>query len=280
MLGKPFSALLSRFEFWLASAKLTAVVGFVVLLAQHLAHAAPASRAVPLLTPWTVSSQQAAQVFSGVVIALFSLAGAEVGLTAPRALISLRVLAAYMVPIALILTVIRTDALVPGFSPFTLALDTINHDWAARCLDLLILLGVLKVSNIALATSARVLGSGNPEGLTGRSRTAASAVAALCVASHWPSHGYAFLVESAGVLLVIVYILFVLAVNRLNPVVSTPSSGRRPWFSYILITFLALAVQSMAWVPGLGMPLVTAFSIVVLATFVSGFSLCRSSQGH
>jgi GABA permease len=277
-LGKQLSAFLSRFEFALALVKVIAIVGFIVLLACHLLRGHPPAPAPQSFTPWITSSHRAAEVFSGVVIALFSLAGPEVGLIAPWALISSRVLAIYIVPIALILSVIRADAILPGFSPFTLALGTINDTLAARCLDLVILLGVIKVANTALATSARVLGRKDTQCLTSlRLLSAALAVAALCLAAHWPANAYAFLVEGAGVLLLVVYILFILAAAKLRPVMSTLPSGCRRCLPYMLIALLALALQSMAWVRGLGTPFVVALGGVVLATLVDGMALfCRS----
>jgi GABA permease len=273
-LGKPLRALLARFELWLALAKLTAILGFVVLMACHLVRAEVPTPTAPSISPVMTSFQCGAEILSGIVIALFSLAGAEASFTLSRALISLRVLAIYLVPIALILTVMRFSAILPGFSPFTLALETLDHTWAARCLDLLILLGVVKVLNAALAISSRLLGR-NAAQLHAPRRfwTAASAAAVLCVAAHWPANEYAFLVEAAGVVLTVIYILLVFAAGRLSSAPSPLRAGPQRWYPYMLGMFLALALLSMAWVHGLAAPLTVGLSAVLFMLLLNGVIL-------
>jgi GABA permease len=261
------SASLSELEIGFASIKVGVIVAFVVLALCHLAGRDPG--VTPLLwlrqsfTPVGVVA-----VFAGVVITFFSLAGVEIVHTvaASTALISMRVFGIYVISIALVLTVIRWNTIQPGFSPFALALTALHRAQAAHWLGAVILMAVLSTLNSALAICSgmftKLTQNGQGPRLSGRFLTATLALALLCLAACWPADAYAFLVKGASVLLVVVYILFVLAVGRLER-----RNGR--WVGYALVTLLAGALVSMAWVPGLGRSLAGGLTVVALVTLVT-----------
>jgi GABA permease len=294
--GDKVSASLSELEVGSAALKVTVIVAFVVFVWTQLA-------GTPLPPPsWRAGSATTPGVLAGVVTTFFSLVGVEIIHTvatsptctareAARAirLIAIRVFGVYLVSITLILAVVRSDAIRPGFSPFTLTLDTLGHPRAGRWLDLLILFGVLTTLNTALAIGSRLrLGreeetraAASPPRLPPRLLTGAVALAVLCAAAHWPSESYAFLVKSESALLVIVYLLFALAAFRLEaagdatpgrtdsstaPTSPIGADGAGRWMGRALIASFAIVLSSMAWVPGSQGPLSSALCLVVLVT--------------
>jgi len=233
-IGEKLSALLSELEVGFASLKVASIVAFIVLtscyVVRHHAYLPPLQ--------WRAGFS-ATSVLAGVVIAFFSLAGVEIVHTIADSptcsaqesartlrLIAIRIFGIYSVSILLIVSLIPTDTIRPGFSPFTLTLEALGHPRTARLLSALILIGIVTTLNSALAIGSRLLdglrrdecsrdAAKNPvRAISPRWLTGAIALSALCAAAYRPSAAYAYLVKSASVVLVIVYILFALAADR------------------------------------------------------------------
>jgi GABA permease len=277
--GEKVSASLSELEVGSAALKVAVIVAFVVFVWTQLA----GTRLPP--ASWRAGSATAPGMLAGVVTTFFSLVGVEIIHTvatsptctareAARAirLIAIRVFGVYLVSITLILAVVRSDAIRPGFSPFTLTLETLGHPRAGRWLDVLILVGVLTTLNTALAIGSRLrlerddTSAARTHRLSPRLLTGAVALAVLCAAAHWPSESYAFLVKSESALLVMVYLLFALAAVRLQAgrAIGADRAGRR--MGRALIASFAIILSSMAWVPGSREPLSSALCLVALVT--------------
>jgi GABA permease len=282
-IGERLSTSLSELEVGFASLKVAVIVAFVAFVGLHLigTHA----RLPP--PSWHGDFRLTPSVPAGVVTTFFSLAGVEIihavansprcsAQEAARAirLISVRVFGIYLVSIALILTIVRSDTIRPGFSPFTLTLIMLRHPGAARWLDVLILIGVITTLNAALAIgsnlrprpNARPSRAASNPGISPRLLTGALALAVLCAAAHWPSEAYAFLVKSESALLVVVYILFTVAADRLEADGATRADRLRRWIGRALTASLAGALLCMAWVPASQGPLLSALSLVALVT--------------
>jgi len=207
----------------------------------------------------------------------------------------------YVASIALVLTVIRWDAIRPGFSPFTLALQELHYRRASYWMGAVILVAALLMLNSALAICSRVLNTlrqrsqaltgvamGNvsrPRG-SGRVGAAMYSLVVLCVAACWRTRAYAYLVSVASVLLMIVYILFVLAASRMGYLVETAAGlkchrGSAHWGGYALSALLAAALLSMAWVPRLIGPLAGGLFVVILVVLLElVVSRTRRVQGR
>ena len=251
----------SDLEVGFASLKVGAIVAFMAVALLHLE--GPGSSGHLLsggLQPAAIHGDAIA-VLAGMVVAFFSLAGVEIVHTVAdatlcsgrppgraTALIGLRVFGiCRMVSIVLVLAVLPWETIRPGFSPFTLALETLHHPWPARWFDAVILAAVLSTLSSALRLCSRV--SEARRRIPGRLLPTTVAMAVLVVAACWPTEAYAFLVKSSSVLLVVVYVLFVVSAAGVD---STVRGGR--WVRYALVALLTGSVVSMAWVAGLAWP--------------------------
>ena len=291
-IGEKLSAWLSELEVGFASVKVVVIIAFIALALFHVvgrdAHLQPPS--------WRPGFDGSLGVLGGVVTTFFSLAGVEIVHTvahSPRCsaresgraikLISIRVFGIYVVSIGLIVDVLSSNTIRPGFSPFTLTLEMLDHPRAARWLSALVLIGVLTTLNTALAIGTGLLDRvARDERLSGRGGAAkyarrisprlfiaAIAIAVLSVAALWPSMAYAYLVKSASVLLATVYILFVLAADRLESCPTktgsaTRADANRCWVGRALAASLAAVLLAMAWIPASQGPLSSALCLVAL----------------
>jgi L-asparagine transporter-like permease len=293
-IGEKLSALLSELEVGFASLKVVVIAAFIALTSCYVV------KGHAYLPPlqWRAGFS-AMSVLAGVVIAFFSLAGVEIVHTIANSptcsvqesarairLISIRIFGIYAVSILLIVSLIRTDTIRPGFSPFTLTLESLDHPRAAPWLSALILIGIVTTLNAALAIGSRLLdGLRRDECSSGRAAqnpvraisprwlTGAIALAALCAAAYWPSAAYAYLVKSASVVLVIVYILFALAADRrecspnmLGGAIGVDGSTR--WVGRTLAASLVGLLWSMAEIPASKAPLWSALCLVALLVLV------------
>jgi GABA permease len=293
-IGEKLSALLSELEVGFASLKVAVIVAFIVLtsfyVVKYHAYLPPLQRRADF---------SAMSVLAGVVIAFFSLAGVEIVHTIANSptrsaresvgairLISIRIFGIYAVSLLLIVSVIRTDTIRPGFSPFTLTLESLDHPWAAHWLSALILIGIVTTLNAALAIGSRILdglaGDECPSGraletpiraISPRWLMGAIALPALCAAAYWPAAAYAYLVKSASVVLVVVYILFALAADRLgcSPSIIGGAIGgaigadrSRRWVGRTLAAALVVLLWAMAEIPTSKGPLWSALCLVAL----------------
>lgn len=293
-IGEKLAALLSDLEVGFASLKVAVIVAFIVLTSRYVMKHHAFLPPLQWRTGFSTIS-----VLAGVVIAFFSLAGVEVvhaiansptcsAQDSARAvrLISIRIFGIYAVSILLIVSLIRTGTIRPGFSPFTLTLEALDHPRAAHWLSALILIGIVTTLNAALAIGSRLLDGlrrdecssgrapGNPvRAISPRWLTGAIALAALCAAAYWPSAAYAYLVKSASVVLVIVYILFALAADRLecSPNMiggAVGADGGRRWVGRALAASLIGLLWSMAEIPASRGPLWGALCLVALVALV------------
>jgi GABA permease len=280
-IGERLSAALAEWEVGFAGVKVAVVVAFIALTVFDLS-ASSFSRSWP-----GPGLGMAVSALAGLATAFFSLAGAEIVHTvtnspscarqaAARAigLMSIRVFGIYFVSVALILATLRWSTIRPGFSPFTLVLERLAHPQAARFLSAVILIGVLTTLNTAIAISSRLLQAAGRDGrpldalrISPRIMTGAIALTLLCAAAYWPAGAYRYLVTGASVLLVIVYLLFIVATDRL--VTGSPNSALRAdvtprWIRRALIAALASGLLSLAWIPQSQASLCSALCLVML----------------
>ncbi len=109
-------------------------------------------------------------MLAGVTTVFFSLTGAEITTIAAAesrepakavaqmaAAVISRILIFYVGSMFLIMCVVPWDRVVPGQSPFTLALNIMNFPWASAAMSLIILTAVLSCLNSAFYVTSRVL---------------------------------------------------------------------------------------------------------------------------
>jgi L-asparagine transporter-like permease len=233
-----------EFEFWFASLKVAAIIVFIVLgLAFVLGHS-PLAQVANLYSHRGFSPFGPAAVFSGVVSVIFALCGAEIATIAAAespdpartvarmtGSVSLRILLFYVISITLIVMIVPWTQIHPGDSPFATALTAMRIPAAAFGMKLIVLTAVLSCLNSSIYVTSRVLFTLSAHGdapgalvklnkrqvparaILFSSLTGYAAVFASVVS---PELVFAFLINAAGSIIMVVYIITALAQIRLR----------------------------------------------------------------
>lgn len=201
-------------------------------------------------------------------------------------LITFRIFALNMVPVAVIVVIIDSAEIRPGFSPFTTSLQSIGHHTIAKCFDVVVLTSVVVALHAALNVEAHVFPASLKDSVeNGRCASARSsslralkwrpALAAFVItlsSAFVAGVSYPLLVEVAGMLLVATYGLFTSAVYRasaiplrVSPWIGAGRSTSRSISLVLTVGFFALLL-SMAFVQSLTAPFLSAVaSLLVIA---------------
>jgi GABA permease len=275
-----------EFEFWFSSIKVAAIIGFILLAAAHAfgVISADAPNFSHLFAHGGFAPNGWLAALAGVTTVIFSMMGAEIVTIAAvesaepaRAVARMtssvigRILVFYVGSILMVLCVVPWNVIVPGESPFTLALDTMNIPYASTIMAWIILTAVLSCLNSAFYVCSRVLfvlaAHGDaPRGLVrtnsrhvpARSVWLASAAgfAGVIAAILSPSGVFAFLLNASGTL--IVYIYLTIAVSQVRVRRRAEREGRPPsplpmwlfpWLSYLAIVGMIAVLVAMAMTP-------------------------------
>ena len=267
-----------EFEFWFASIKVAAIAGFVLLALAWLLGTGRPVAAHNLLGDGLAPNGVAA-VLAAVVTVFFSLTGAEITTVAAaesvepgRAIARLstavvvRILFFYVASILLIVCVVPWREVMPGYSPFAQALERMGHPWAGSAMSLVILTAVLSCLNSAFYVTSRVLFSlaaagdapnwlvkVNVRGVPTRSVWIGclAGVAGILVAKGMPGRVFTFLLNSAGAVIVFVYLLIGAAQLRLRAQRSAAAQAalpaQMPWHPWLtLVAMLAMCIVLVA----------------------------------
>lgn len=253
-----------EFEYWFALVKVLAISAFIVIGAYALA-------GNPRLT-W--SSDWADSLFpNGITAALsmlptvvFSMSGSEVATVAAlesqtpdrniarvTRSVALRIVGFYLTSLTLLLCLVPWRNVIPGESPFILALYRLHIPFAGLAMTLVILTAMLSTLNSGLYVASRILfemtENGDAPGflsrLGPRSRTPRRAVLACAAATLLiagtavvsPTIVFGMLISVTGAFIVSNYILIVLARLRLCPT--------RRWTAWLALLLLAGVLASM-----------------------------------
>ena len=272
-----------EFEFWFASIKVSAIIVFTVLaLGYAVGWLSPAGPTWgTLLSHGGFMPRGGMAVLAGVTTVFFSLTGAEIttvaaaesrdparALTRMTTSVITRIVFFYVGAIFLIVSVVPWDRVVPGQSPFTLALQTMNYSWAGLAMSVIILTAVLSCLNSAFYVTSRVLFTLaehrdapqwmvrlNARRVPGRSVLAGTVAGLLGVfAAVWSPNGvFAFLVNASGALILYVYMLTAFAQIRLRGRIDASKLPIRmwwyPWSTYAAILGMIAVLFAMAVSP-------------------------------
>jgi GABA permease len=243
----------AEFEFWFASIKVAAIIGFIAVAAAWvcgLGTYAGTSAPAPGVALRNLTSHGGfmphgvAAMLAGCVTVFFALTGAEITTVAAaeseqpsRAVaqltttLILRIVAFYVASIFLILCLVPWDNVRVGGSPFVLALNTIGISWAGTAMSFIVLTAVLSCLNSAFYVCSRVLFQLAEKGdapawivaLNGRRVptrsvwiSAVAGVLGVLAATWAPTTVFAFLVSASGAVIVFVYIIAAMAQIRLR----------------------------------------------------------------
>jgi GABA permease len=296
-----------EFEFWFASIKVAAILVFIALAAAYACgFTSPTGPTFGNLTAYGGFMPKGfLSVLAGAVTVYFSLTGAEITTIAAaesqepaRAVarmsssVIVRILTFYVGSVLLIVAVVPWVNVRPGESPFTLALTTMQFNWASRALDAIILTAVLSCLNSAFYVCSRVLfvlaehGDApqwlvqlNVRRVPTRSVWMGSLAGVLGILAAITSSQtvFAFLVNASGALSVFVYMIIALAHLRLRrerEARGAPAPELQmwlfPWANYAALAGMAAVLIAMAFTPG-ELSSELRWSVVALAVAVAAF---------
>lgn len=275
-----------EFEFWFSLLKVGAIAAFAVGGIAWLA-AAPhaAARIVPnLASHGGLAPHGLLAVLAAVPVVILSLTGSEIAsiaaaessdpvrnVTRAARTVALRIVLFYVVSIAVILCVVPWSAVRSGHSPFVLAMDVMGLPGGETVMRVVVLVAVLSCLNSALYVTSRTLhelaAAGDaPRALVrmGRRRVPLRAVlagsvvgiAASIAAQASPDLVFAFLINTSGALILVIYAIVALAEIRMRQ--DMARRGERPshpmwwfpWASRATIAANAGVLAAMAILPG------------------------------
>jgi L-asparagine transporter-like permease len=301
-----------EFEFWFSSIKVSAIIAFILVAAAHAFGftAGPAPGFSNLFAHGGFAPNGALAALAAVTTVIFSMMGAEIVTIAAvesaepaRAVarmsssVIVRILLFYVGSILMVLCVVPWTQVVPGESPFTLALDTLHIPFASTIMSWIILTAVLSCLNSAVYVCSRVLfvlaGKGDaPRWLvkTNRRHVPSRSVMLACVAGFAgviaailsPSRVFAFLLNASGAL--IVYIYIAIAVSQIRVRRQAEREGRPPalpmwlfpWLSYLAIAGMLAVLVAMAITPARSVEFWT--SAVSVAVALAAYALVRRNR--
>lgn len=277
-----------EFEFWFASIKVAAIIAFITIAASYLLGFAPDS--TPIVQNLTAHGGfmplGPVAVLAGITTVIFSLTGAEIVIIAAAesresartisrltVAILIRILLFYVFSILLILLIVPWNDVTPGESPFVMALDRIGIPAASTLMNMIVLTAVLSCLNSGVYVTSRVLftlaAHGDaPQSLVALSRNRVPARAillgstmgygAVITAFVSPSVLFAFLLNTSGAIILIVYLIVAAAEIRLRRRVEAEEPARlliRMWWfpygSWLVIAAILAVLVAMAFTPAL-----------------------------
>jgi len=302
-----------EFEFWFASIKVAAILVFIALGAAFaFGFTSPTGSTFGNLTAYGgFMPKGLTAVLSGAVTVYFSLTGAEITTIAAaeskepaRAVarmsstVIVRILTFYVGSVLLIVTVVPWIRVRSGESPFTLALSTMQFQWASVAMSAIILTAVLSCLNSAFYVCSRVLfvlaenGDApqwliqlNARRVPTRSVWMGSLAGVLGIfaATAHSQKVFAFLVNASGALMVFIYMMIVVAHLRVRW--AREESGVQapaltmwffPWADYLALGGMAAVLIAMALTPDMQQDLKA--SVLSLAVALGAFYFVNSRR--
>lgn len=271
-----------EFEYWFASIKVATIVVFLGAGAAWVLGLWPGREMdfSNLTAHGGFMPNGIATVFTGIVVVIFSLVGAEVVTIAAaesaeparavmRAVNSvvLRVILFFVGSVFLIVTLLPWDSAEVGSSPYVSALDHMGFPAVGDIMNLVVLTAVLSCLNSGLYTASRMLltvgrrGEApnvvtklNRRGVPARAILASTLVGLGCVgaAYAWPETIFMFLLNSSGAVILFVYLLITFSQIRLRRKLDREAPGQLklrmwffPWLSYATAAAIIAILTSM-----------------------------------
>jgi GABA permease len=294
-----------EFEFWFASIKVAAIVGFLVLAGVYVlglwpgvapsvvnltAHGGFAPNGVlPILTGAVAAT---GFYFGAEIVTIAAAEAAEPAKAVARATnwVVTRVLFFYVGSILLVVCLVPWNS-AGIVTPYVSALNAMGIPAAAQIMNAVVLTAVLSALNSGLYASSRMLFAltrrgDAPEGLAKLNRHGVPARAillgtlfgygAVVMSYVSPDTVFAFLVNSYGTVAIFVYVLIAISQLRLRARLEKEDPARlrvRMW-AYPYLTYLAIAgmlgiVLAMAFIPEQRTPLI--FGVISLLFLLFAF---------
>ncbi|MGO1078958.1 amino acid permease [Inquilinus sp. CA228] len=262
-----------EFEYWFAGIKVLTICVFILLGTLYIiglwpGHAMDLSNLSP---PGGLFPNGGSALFSGIVVAIFSMVGAEVATIAAaetadpeRAVIRatrsvvIRVLLFNIGSVFLLTAILPWDSHVPGVSPFVAAFERMGIGWAGDLMNAVVFTAILSCLNSGLFTASRMLFvlAGRREaphkliavskrGVPVRAILASSLIGYLGAVMAYvsPETVFLFLLNSSGAIILFVYLMIAVSQLVLRPRIPPERLRVKMWFHPVL-TLLTMAAMA------------------------------------
>ena len=261
-----------EFEYWFAGVKVATIVVFVALGALFVLGLWPGRNLdfSNLTSHGGFFPNGTGALFSGIVIVIFSMVGAEIATIAAaesaepeRAIVKatnsvvLRITVFFVGSIFLLATILPWNSTELGDSPYVSAMDEMGIPAAANIMNFVVLTAVLSCLNSGLYTASRMLfvlaarreaparmlyvsGRGIPMW----SILASTVVGFACVVAAYvsPDKVFLFLLNSSGAIILFVYVLICLSQLRMRRTIPPERLRVKMWFYPVLTIVAALGI--------------------------------------
>ncbi len=273
-----------EFEFWFSLLKVGAIALFVLGGAAWIAGAAAPHAALANLTAHGGFAPHGwLAVLATVPVVVFSLTGSEIASIAaaesddpPRNVaraarnVALRIVMFYVAAILVILCIVPWNGVRSGHSPFVAAMDVMGLPGGRTVMRLIVLVAVLSCLNSGLYVTSRILRELAAQGdapaalvRTGARQVPILAILtgsffgfAACIASIIsPDLVFAFLLNTSGAVILVIYAMIALAQIRARRAMQARHETPRfamwwfPWLSYAAIAAMLSVLVTMAILP-------------------------------
>lgn len=269
-----------EFEYWFSLLKVLAIVGFIVIAGIHVAAGSWSGTSATVTGHGGLMPNGFSAVLGAIPVVIFSLCGSEIASIAAaesddpaqnvaRAArtVALRIMVFYILAVALIVCVVPWSGLQAGHSPFVAAMTRIGIPGAATITQAIILVAVLSCLNSGLYVTSRTLfeladAGDAPRALvaTGANKVPVRAIliggaagfAAALASIASPGLVFAFLLDTSGAVILVVYVLIATAEIRTRRALQAAGEPPRfrmwffPWLSYAVIAAIGLVFVAMA----------------------------------
>jgi GABA permease len=294
-----------EFEFWFSCLKVAAIAAFIVVGLAYIFGFGPGPGVAMhrMLDQGGFFPKGISAPFVAVPVVIFSMMGSEVATIAAaetsspaenvaRATrtVALRILLFYVSSIAVIVSIMPWNRIMPGDSPFTRTLDIIGIPGAATLMSIVVITAVLSCLNSGLYITSRMLFELARRGDAPKMFAATSAsqvprsgllfgtvagFAAAIASIISPNVVFLFLINTSGAIILFIYMIIALGQIRLRR--RLEREGRPlplkmwwfPWLSYLVIAGIVFVLILMAFTPNQRIQLtLSGLSVVItLAAF-------------
>ncbi len=295
-----------EFEFWFAGIKVATIIVFLALGALFVIGLWPGAHLdfSNLTSHGGFFPNGVGAIFSGVVVVVFSMVGAEIATIAaaespdPAKAIGkatnsviTRIAIFYVGSALLLALIVPWDENRPGFSPFVAAMERMNIPFAADIMNLVVLTAVLSCLNSGLYTASRMLFvlaarreapvgliRVSKGGVPRRAILVSSVIGFLCViaAAISPDTVFSFLLNSSGAIILFVYLLIgisqIVLRRRTDPSKFKIKMWGFPFLSILATVGIFAVLVQMAFNPDTLVQLLLSlgsWAIVIIAFFVT-----------
>lgn len=292
-----------EFEFWLSLMKVVAIVAFILIAGLWaFGITSPTGPTFANLTSHGGFAPMGwGAVVGGVTSVIFALCGAEIATIAAAeshepartiaritGSVALRILLFYLGSMALIVSMLPWNQIVPGKSPFAAALVHIGIPGSGMLMSMVVLVAVLSCLNSGLYVTSRVLftlaAKGDaPQALVAVNRRQVPARAIL-IASLFgylamaasvlsPELVFSFLVNASGATMLIIYLLVCFAQLRVRA--ATPPDRLvirmwlHPWLSIATIVAIVAVLIAMAIEPAHQQEFITSMGLALIVALAA-----------